>query len=178
MPEAVHKRARHHRNYRYHSTNVAAAMQRDDEDEDDDEEDRPRQQQLRSAGRDGAGGAGRRRDRSGVDEDDEDDEDDEGSVPGGGAAGSGSAARGDPFRPATALEERCESYMPSNKRRFNRDEVRAMLADALSHQDAVLREEFSKYLGQRLQEQFEEFSNFNRNYMDRAAQSRPPSYFS
>jgi len=62
--------------------------------------------------------------------------------------------------------------------RFTLEEVKTLVAQVVAQREATIREEFERTLEQTLQEQFAQFSQFNRDFIDRQISSSEYSYLS
>lgn len=61
---------------------------------------------------------------------------------------------------------------------FTLEEVKALVVQVVAQREATLREEFERTLEDTLQDQFAQFSQFNRDYIDRQISSSEYSYLS
>mmetsp|Transcript_27152 Transcript_27152/g.37910 ORF Transcript_27152/g.37910 Transcript_27152/m.37910 type:complete len:192 (-) Transcript_27152:473-1048(-) len=64
------------------------------------------------------------------------------------------------------------------KKYFTEDQVQKIVQRALQDQEEKLREQYNKILNERLAEQFENFTNFNQDYVYRQMNRRACSYVS
>jgi len=98
-----------------------------------------------------------------------------------------SLKRRSPYTPSTSSNEVADKMMDyvmevkAKKRKlrnkppkttFTEEQVRKIVAEALTHQEGEIRLEFQAILNQQLSEQFQQFSQFNQDYISRQFASK------
>ena len=86
-----------------------------------------------------------------------------------------------PFGPPAAAVNHHQQAIrrpPPNLELFTREQVERMVTEALRLREEELRAEFTETLNAQLQDQFNVFSAFNRDYVARSMQRSEADYFS